>query len=925
MGKKKTAINDIGQSALDLNRTIPTTPNFLSLINDPLIKEPLPSDFNPKEEAEHLTELWRNLKKFWDYRFDKFVHAGGSGMVFKVYRTDTNTFQALKIARKKLLISEKPSGELADSLSPLSERELRALEKLSHPNVVRLFEAISNEFGVLAIATTYVDDPKPLDTYLNDVLAQTPRDKDYAFSSLRLDGACSFLLKRSLEIAQAIEHMHQEGVFHFDVKPANVLISSNKTAMLTDLGACIHSTDFRENENIRVHFTWTYAHPDLTSMIHHPESISGGGLKASAELKNKDSLEKYDLFSFGMMLQESLAVLENEFRERSYSAYGFRYLHLIASLLLDGHNSPSALTDRIKIRDGRKFVSDNALNYPIALFEKHKIRTAKELVDRLRRYSKEYSWNELIPELDQWQPHFINTGACEPVPFTDRVANFLNHPVLRRLKAEAQLAWIREVYPGATHNRWSHTIGVFGALINYYNSLLSDPDVPTLRVLMDPVDMSHAIVAALLHDIGQVSFGHDLESACPNLYKHESIILRLLNEKDFSGESLKELIGREWKEVKIERVLNIINKSKTERPIDGVAQDIIDGPIDADKLDYLQRDSIACGVTYGRGIDTRRFLQALSVDAREQSGSCRLVLSYKIKGSAAIESLLLARYQMYGAVYWHHTFRCIQAMFSHAVSLTFGSLEHGRRKLRESFVTKEIIHEILYHWVVCGKTNNATKNALEGRTIPKDFYNEPPLCFEGERVLELVWKFANDGVRQLLERLGNRKLYKRVFEIKVSDLGEMGDYSALRGDLLSELRPKLAEKLERIFKDAIHKAMVQKGPRESATDSEARNRLIELKKNEMPYIIIDFPTRGLPEEKNFPTELGDSVRKYSGLRKSVGPKSQVFHVVRDLQAKKATLRVFAANEFHELIVRYLDLNDVESCVEEVIPRIKINE
>lgn len=912
---------------LELPVQPPPAPEFLKLLRQPLVSQPLPSNFRAEDEAAYLAELWNQLPALWDYDFEAFVHAGGSGMVFRVRRQATDTVQALKVARRRLATREGLPEGAADSLSPVSGRELHALEKLSHPNVVRLFDAMGNERGVVAIATTYVDNPQPLDAYLRKTLARTPRGGVHAFSPIRLDGACTFLLDRFLEIAQAIAHMHGEGVFHFDVKPANVLISAKQVAILTDLGACVHSADLQSNTPVRVNFTWTYAHPHLTTMIHQPASISGGGLKASAELMVREAIQKYDLFAFGRTLQEALAILESEFGERAYAAYGFRYLHLIACLLLDGHNAPSAEGIRVEIRDGRRFVSDTALEYPVALFAEHRIKTAAELVERLKRYSREYSWHAQIPELDPWQPKLVNTGVGDPAPFSDRVAKILGHPAMRRLKSEAQLGWIREVFPGATHNRWSHTIGVFAAVVRYFNSLLADPEVPTLRVLLDPEDLSHAMVAALLHDIGQVSFGHDLEAACPHLFDHEAIVERLLEEKGWNGPSLHEVILAEWSQVEIQRVLNILRKRSSYRPIDGVAEDVIGGPIDADKLDYLQRDSIGCGVAYGRGIDALRFLQALSVDVRTRAKRCRVALAYKAKGSAAIEAVLLARYQMFSAVYWHHTFRCIQAMFSHAAAVTFGPLGVGRRKLRESYVNADIIRELLYHWVVCGKSIVATENALKLKrwAVPREIYEEPPLSLAGERTLELVWKFADDPVRHLLERLSHRDLYKRVLEIKVSDLGEMGDYSALRGDLMPDKRPDLANRIETGLIDAIHKAMVQRGPPESETEEKARERHQELLKREVPRVVIDFPTRGVPDEVNFPPELGNPARKYTGARMTTAPRGKIFYIVRDLQAQRATLRIFAAAELHELIVRYLDPGVVEACVAEAVPRIRIQE
>lgn len=916
----KRKVSSEAQPQLQL--ATPPAPPFADLLRAPLVEEPLPLDFKITEEAEHLSELWAQLPSLHNYTFERFVHAGGSGMVFQVKRISSGTVQALKIARHKLLIRAQLPQGAATSLSPVSERELRALEKLSHPNVVRLYEAFADSsHRVLAIATTYVEKPQSLDGYLRSTLARVPRG-GHAFSPARLDGACAFLLERCEEIAAAVVHMHNEGIYHFDIKPANVLISAKRTAVLTDLGACVHSDEIKGGENVRVQFTWTYAHPDLTTMINKPESISGGGLKASAELAAGDKFAKYDLYAFGRMLQEALAILEGEFGERAHAAYGFRYLHLIASLLMDGKNAPSAEA-RVVVRDGRRFVSDAALDYPARLFAEHKIETAADLLDRLKRYSRQYSWHARIPELDPWQPNIVNTGVGEPAPFTKRVAAILGHPVVRRLKSEAQLGWIKEVFPGATHNRWSHTIGVFAALVRYYNSLLADPENPTFRVLVDPDDLLHAMLAALLHDIGQVSFGHDLEAACPHLYNHEEVVKRLLEETNWGPDTLIEVIAKHWPLIKRDRVLGILRKRQPARPIDGVAQDILNGPIDADKLDYLQRDSVGCGVAYGRGIDTLRFLQALSTNAKSDAMGCKVVLAYKAKGAAAIEAVLLARYQMYGAVYWHHTFRCIQAMFSHAAAVTFEPLRNGRRKLRETVVNAELVSDLLYQWVVCGKTLQGTRDALRDKQLPKEFTIDAPPELEGERALEFVWKFADDKTRKLLERLGQRDLYKRVYEVKVADLGERGDYSALKNELEVERRPKLARDIEDALIRAIYKSMTERGPRESVAEDTARQRYQLLAKHGEDRIVIDFPTRGVPDEDNVPPELGDPARKYTAGGSNNQSRGKSFHVVRQLQTHSATLRVFAAEELHELVVRYLDPPTVEACVNEVIPRVRV--
>lgn len=117
-------------------------PDFNSLLQKPLVDIQLPRDLDWKSETEHLQSLWKIVRPLQRYRFEAFVHAGGSGMVFKVLEEKSDTPRALKIVRRKVFHEEAKSEEVAKALSPVSEAELRALDRISHPNVVHLYEVI---------------------------------------------------------------------------------------------------------------------------------------------------------------------------------------------------------------------------------------------------------------------------------------------------------------------------------------------------------------------------------------------------------------------------------------------------------------------------------------------------------------------------------------------------------------------------------------------------------------------------------------------------------------------------------------------------------------------------------------------------------------------------------------------------------------
>jgi HD superfamily phosphohydrolase len=913
--------------------SIRPTPNFEKLLREPLVTTPpLPRSFLVEVESAHLRDLWSRCPQLQDYQFLAFVYAGGSGMVFKVQRNDS--VEALKIARKHLFKNSGLPDNAADSLSPVSERELAVLRELFHPNVVRLLSTITFENKLIAIGTTYIDQPLNLDEYLRYILEQTPTRGLHAFSPERLENACIFLIHRAQEIASALTHMHEKGIYHFDLKPANILISqTTRTAVLTDMGSCVDIREHKPGEDIRVHFTWTYAHPTLQEIIHNPGSISGGGLKASASVPN-ENLAKYDLYAFGKTLQQALAVLDDIFEERCYASYSFRFLHLVSCLLLDGRNAPATVPDprkRTSRRDGLDFVSDAALQYPVRVFELHKIISAGELEDRLKRHSRDYSWSATVPELDPWQAQFINTGIDRNAPFTKRVAVIFNHPAMRRLKSEAQLGWMREVYTSATHTRWSHALGTFDSLTLMYSSLLADPEVPTFRVLIDIGDIEHGMVAAILHDIGQTGFGHDFESVS-TFSRHEAYAIALLKE-DVWGVTLEQTIKQYWPNVDLDRVLDILRVSRKDstakrerRPIDGVTADAINGPIDADKLDYLLRDTINCGVPYGLGMDKDRLVLALTVSVAPVSGGgCRMSVAYKAKGRPAVESMLIARYQMYMAVYWHHAFRNIVAMFGYAVASTFDE-KKDKDKYRKVTFTKKQLQELFYFRIVCRQEwAKVFSRVFKEPEIPAIFTEQAPPAIAAESAIEFVWRFAEDRVRGLLGRLATRSLYKRVFDFHLGELGETAEYSKMQNEVLGIRRVVHADKIRKFLTDKIYQRMQERvGPKTTTSESAARIKLQELAAVDIPLIVVDFPTRGLPEETNIPVEISDPNRKYF----SIPPQSRtqsfgVFHDIRRLQTRNAALRVFAAPELHELVVRYLNAEDVRACVGESITMLQI--
>lgn len=229
-------------------------------------------------------------------------------------------------------------------------------------------------------------------------------------------------------------------------------------------------------------------------------------------------------------------------------------------------------------------------------------------------------------------------------------------PVVQRLRYVRQLGHAHLVYPGANHSRFEHALGAH-ELARRTVALLDEG-----RQLdgIDPIEGAIARAAALLHDVGHYPYSHALEEI--GVPHHEEVAAPLIMSGPVA-EILREALGASAPG----RVMAMI-RGDSESPLAG----LISGSTDLDKLEYLRRDALMCGVPYGV-IDVDRLMHALVVVTDPTTG--RATIGVRAKGLSALESLLFAKYQMYRNVYWHHAVRSATAMYKRMVE---DALAEGR-------------------------------------------------------------------------------------------------------------------------------------------------------------------------------------------------------------------------------------------------------
>lgn len=244
------------------------------------------------------------------------------------------------------------------------------------------------------------------------------------------------------------------------------------------------------------------------------------------------------------------------------------------------------------------------------------------------------------------------------VPLTDRVRKIIDTAEFRRLAHVRQLGFVSLVYPGATHTRFEHCLGVFRLAAILLKQMAHDDDF-TRIVPAGACELF--LLTALLHDLGHYPYCHLIEDLHLGLPTHEEEISRFLLDPECE---ISQIIRQDW-HLFPEDVLCLLTGKKPDgptllsenQPLFTLLSSMLSGPVDIDKMDYLQRDSLHAGVPYGRNYDQERLLASLCLNQNRDG------LAISSKGKTAAELLVFARYVMFSEVYWHHTVRSATAMF----------------------------------------------------------------------------------------------------------------------------------------------------------------------------------------------------------------------------------------------------------------------
>lgn len=289
----------------------------------------------------------------------------------------------------------------------------------------------------------------------------------------------------------------------------------------------------------------------------------------------------------------------------------------------------------------------------------------------------------------------------------------INHPVYQRLRRIKQLSLTDMAYPGAQHTRLEHSFGVMQMATDIFNSIINKERARGLlkdqyHLKENGFDRYRKIIrlAALLHDIGHAPFSHTGEDLMPfkdtetgKRYNHEEYSIAII--KQYFKPVIEEHSINANYTIKVEEVTALLGDS-SKCAFQGILllfKGIISGQLDADRADYLLRDSIHTGVSYGL-YDRNRLINCIDIGQMPETGD--LVLAIQNGGWHIAESLVLARYQMFSQVYFHKTRRAYDHHVSYAVKEI---LTQGYPQFGGFYPAPEYLNEYvqLDDWIMYGK------------------------------------------------------------------------------------------------------------------------------------------------------------------------------------------------------------------------------
>lgn len=357
---------------------------------------------------------------------------------------------------------------------------------------------------------------------------------------------------------------------------------------------------------------------------------------------------------------------------------------------------------------------------------------------------------------------------------------FLDTPLIQRLRDIRQTGLGYLTFPTATHSRFDHTIGTITQCSKFSEVLAQKND------LIGPEQKRRLRLAALFHDIGHCVFSHASEEVyglLPDMQAeigpgktyernapHEVLTLKILQTDAFSN-FYNKVITKYEVDCTIPQMESLI--LGTEEPLSKYKSDILNGPFDADKIDYLFRDGQFSGIPLI--VDLDRLWYATDIKKISYNGIDWRRLAINYSGTSPLEQILFDRVQLYPSLYHHQKVRA-------SVCMLKGIIEYiHNNKVKVSF----------------GRQNGVKFNTIV------DFLSGTELDF-----FAMATQTSDNILHKLIHDLQYRRLLKRAVTISRNTVENDDGFDTLMA-FRHEYKPELHNRLREVAKHICEEAIKQ--------------------------------------------------------------------------------------------------------------------
>lgn len=297
------------------------------------------------------------------------------------------------------------------------------------------------------------------------------------------------------------------------------------------------------------------------------------------------------------------------------------------------------------------------------------------------------------------------------IQLTDTEYALIQLPIFMRMHRVRQSSLAYLTYPGSLNSRFEHLVGAMFMGSKIVKQILGQLESNDFDKLFPKLDSQNEVgvrlliksvrLACLFHDIGHGPFSHAGEKIMKTITSKDEIAeaIQLLGENPAIHEyfSYKLILTKEVTDILekddprlVETVSSLVIKNPTSNIVnenkEGFAalRKIVSGQLDADRMDYLMRDALMAGVTYGE-IDSDRVIMNMAIRPDKRG---KFELAIHLRALGAVEDMLDARFKMYKWLYQHHTVVAADALIQLAI---------------EKLVEEKIIDKKFFHWKEFGK------------------------------------------------------------------------------------------------------------------------------------------------------------------------------------------------------------------------------